>query len=155
MKKPSCQGRLLRDVRWPSASANAVCMAEKFVTQICRADHLRFALFIYAKHTIKVEKSQSKLQATLPRRAYGLHSLRPHSPAEPMDPFRLASSAPSPPGEGTLPSQPSKPTKPHEQKSLPRARGRGTASAVEGVYSCPSRLHGMCRTLKQWPASIK
>ena len=85
MKKPSCQGRLLRDVRWPSASANAVCMAEKFVTQICRADHLRFALFIYAKHTIKIEKSQSRpratslqtslwiafTQATLPRRDHG------------------------------------------------------------------------------------
>ena len=61
-------------------------MAEIFRLQICRADHLRFALFIYAKHTIKIEKSQSKL----PRRAHGLHSLRPHFPAEPKDPFRLA-----------------------------------------------------------------
>ena len=31
-----------------------------FSQQICRADHLRFALFIYTKHTIKIEKSQSK-----------------------------------------------------------------------------------------------
>lgn len=61
-----------------------------FAIQICRADHLRFTLFIYAKHTIKIEKSQSRLQATLHRRAHGLHSLRPHSPAEPMAPFRRA-----------------------------------------------------------------
>ena len=36
--------------------------------------------------------------------------------------------------KATLPSQPSKPTKPHEQKSLPRTRGRGTALAVEEVH---------------------
>ena len=76
MKKPSCQGRLLRGCTVAISVSTAVCMAEIFRLQICRADHLRFALFIYAKHTIKIEKSQSKLQA--------------HSPAEPKDPFRLA-----------------------------------------------------------------
>jgi len=86
MKKPSCQGRLLRGCTVAISVSTAVCMAEIFRLQICRADHLRFALFIYAKHTIKIEKSQSKL----PRRAHGLHSLRPHFPAEPKDPFRLA-----------------------------------------------------------------
>lgn len=63
-----------------------------FAIQICRADHLRFALFIYTKHTIKIEKSQSRLQATLHRRAHGLHSLRPHSPARahgPLPPRKL------------------------------------------------------------------
>ena len=89
-----------------------------FAIQICRAYHLRFALFIYAKHTIKIEKSQSRLQATLHRRAHGLHSLRPHSPAEPMAPFRRASSAPSPPGEGTLPSNVPQPTRFHKHQAF-------------------------------------
>ena len=56
MKKPSCQGRLLRDVRWPSASAALFVWPKNSVIQICRADHLRFALFIYAKYTTKIEE---------------------------------------------------------------------------------------------------
>ena len=69
-----------------------VWLKKLFSHQICRADHLRFSLFIYAKHTIKREKSQSRLQATLHRRAHGLHSLRPHSPARahgPLPPRKL------------------------------------------------------------------
>ena len=34
-------------------------MAEILAIQICRADHLRFALFIYKKRTTKIVKSQS------------------------------------------------------------------------------------------------
>ena len=74
-------GRLFRDVRCHQRLQRCLYGRKIFAIQICRADHLRFALFIYAKHTIKREKSQSRLQATLHRRAHGLHSLRPHSPA--------------------------------------------------------------------------
>lgn len=52
--------------------------------------------------------------------------------------------------KATLPSQPPKPTKSPEQKAL-----RGTASAVERVYSLPLRLYGACCTLKRRPASFK
>ena len=85
MKKSPRQGRFSQRVRWPSASAALFVWPKNSVIQICRADHLRFALFIYAKHTIKIEKSQSRpratslqtslwiafTQATLPRRDHG------------------------------------------------------------------------------------
>ena len=72
-----------------------------------------------------------------------------------MDPFRLANSAPSPHVEGNAPQPAPKTNKIPRTKSLPRARGRGTASAVERVYSLPLRLYGACCTLKRRPASFK
>ena len=52
--------------------------------QICRADHLRFALFIYVKHTIKIEKSgliestpdRSTLRAVQPPQVFDFDLLR-------------------------------------------------------------------------------
>ncbi|EEX69601.1 hypothetical protein MITSMUL_03650 [Mitsuokella multacida DSM 20544] len=34
--------------------SNRCLYGRNFSLQICRADHLRFALFIYAKHTTKI-----------------------------------------------------------------------------------------------------
>ena len=96
---------------------------------------------------------QSLVRPQSPRRAYGSHSLRPHSPAEPMDPFRLASSAPSPPGEGNAP-QPALKNDTPQTKSLPRARGRGTALAVEEVHGLAgsSQTHFTSTTKRRTPA---
>ena len=124
MKKSPRQGRFSQRVRWPSASAALFVWPKFFSQQICRADHLRFALFIYAKHTIKIEKSQSRpratslqtslwiafTQATLPRRAHG-----PHPPRK-LGTF---------PTRGRHAPQPAlKTDKAPQTKSLPRTRGR-------------------------------
>ena len=124
MKKSPRQGRFSQRVRWPSASAALFVWTKNSVIQICRADHLRFALFIYAKHTIKIEKSQSRpratslqtslwiafTQATLPRRDHG-----------PLPPRKLGTF----PTRGRHAPQPTlKTDKTPKQKSLLRARGR-------------------------------
>ena len=124
MKKSPRQGRFSQRVRWPSASAALFVWPKNSVIQICRADHLRFALFIYAKHTIKIEKSQSRpratslqtslwiafTQATLPRRDHG-----------PLPPRKLGTF----PTRGRHAPQPAlKTDKAPQTKSLPRTRGR-------------------------------
>ena len=89
--------------------------------------------------------------STLPHARQSL--VRPQSPAEPMDPFRLASSAPSPPGEGNAP-QPALKNDTPQTKSLPRARGRGTALAVEEVHGLAgsSQTHFTSTTKRRTPA---
>ena len=125
MKKSPRQGRFSQRVRWPSASAALFVWPKNSVIQICRADHLRFALFIYAKHTIKIEKSQSRpratslqtslwiafTQATLPRRDHG-----------PLPPRKLGTFPTR--GRQRAPASPQNQPSPTNKKSLPRTRGR-------------------------------
>ena len=90
-----------------------------FRQQICRADHLRFALFIYAKHTIKREKSQSRSRAT---------SLQPSL-------WIAFTQATFPRPNPWTPSA-------SQARHLPRARGRG-ASSHSHVF-CLSKSASCC-----------
>lgn len=56
MKKPSCQDDFFGMYDGHQRLRALFVWPKLFRQQICRADHLRFALFIYAKYTTKIEE---------------------------------------------------------------------------------------------------